>query len=274
MIVLGGGWHELLPERVFNFPRLGCINTHPSLLPEFRGTSSTRWQIKNSMPYSGSTIHYVNNKFDEGEVLTQKKIFLGENYNDAPQQLFYKLGEVGADIMIPLLKRIQKDDIPTPFKAHHNLQFYNYYKKWKWDFNELKIKWTYSLREIHFYVLSCSQEHYKYLGPHFKFHGTTYFLRKTILHKSNGSDQSEMKKGHLYIIALENKNIGLTRKGEDYVLELCRVQKYSESGIKRAFNPRRLMQSKINKIFTNLHLAKNMIIFSINLHKTHLFCFF
>src|SRR3989339_881631 len=37
LIVLGGGWLELLPARIIDFPKLGIINTHPSLLPEFRG---------------------------------------------------------------------------------------------------------------------------------------------------------------------------------------------------------------------------------------------
>src|SRR6056297_1546068 len=37
LLVLGGGWPELLPAEVFALAPLGAVNTHPSLLPAYRG---------------------------------------------------------------------------------------------------------------------------------------------------------------------------------------------------------------------------------------------
>jgi len=42
LMVLGGGWPQLIPQQVIELPSLGIINTHPSLLPEFRGTDIHR----------------------------------------------------------------------------------------------------------------------------------------------------------------------------------------------------------------------------------------
>ena len=45
IIFLGGGWPELIPSWVIEYLPDSIFNTHPSLLPDFRGTSITRWQI-------------------------------------------------------------------------------------------------------------------------------------------------------------------------------------------------------------------------------------
>lgn len=74
LLVVAGGWHEKIPIDVITAPRLGAINIHPSLLPSFRGTSITRWQILEGVPYSGVTIHYMDAEFDSGEIIAQKAL--------------------------------------------------------------------------------------------------------------------------------------------------------------------------------------------------------
>ena len=101
LIVLGGGWHELLPERIFALPALGCINTHPSLLPEFRGTSVHRWQILKGVGRSGVTVHYVNSRFDAGEILASEAVEVDQN--TTPQELFFKIAQVAARVMPGLI---------------------------------------------------------------------------------------------------------------------------------------------------------------------------
>src|SRR5690606_23240690 len=158
IIVLGGGWHELLPARVFNYPRLGCINTHPSLLPAFRGTSITRWQVLYGVKESGSTIHYVDGEFDTGGALAQKKIRVGRELS--PQELFYQLGEAGCDIMIPLLRRFDKEGRQKSFACEniYGSEVERYFSRWTWDIDRLKISWRGSLDKVHCFVLANTQE--------------------------------------------------------------------------------------------------------------------
>ncbi|WP_139958090.1 methionyl-tRNA formyltransferase [Flavicella sediminum] len=252
IIVLGGGWHELIPERVYSYPIYGCINTHPSLLPEFRGTSITRWQVLHGIEKSGSTIHYVDGKFDTGGMLAQKELQLGKLHTIGPQQLFYKLGEIGADIMVELLHKIKVErKILSSNVVEHNPKYYNYFKRWRWDEKKLFVDWSQTLKEIHFFVLSCTQEHYKYLGPIIYINGQTYFLRKTrVLEKTTAST---FETDELYWVELANKNLALTKNSSEYLLEVCQIQKYeaNKSLTHRALNPKRILKEQINKRFSN-----------------------
>ncbi|RYH72784.1 hypothetical protein EVU94_11255 [Flavobacteriaceae bacterium 144Ye] len=253
IIVLGGGWHELLPERVYSYPRLGCINTHPSLLPEFRGTSITRWQIKYGVRQSGSSIHYVNDMFDTGAVLAQKKIVLGDYHTVTPQELFYKLGALGASMMPELLRRIDEAQAILPtLSVSHNEAYYSYFKKWTWNEDQLIVDWTRPLRNIHYFILSCTQEDYKYLGPIFYINKTKYFIRKTKLHPKDVMS-IEVKGSGLVYVELPNGNVGLTSEVSDDVLELVQIQVYANS-LKHehiAFNPSEMLNPLLNTPFTN-----------------------
>lgn len=251
IIVLGGGWHELIPKRVFSYPKYGCINTHPSLLPEFRGTSITRWQVLHGIKKSGSTIHYVDDRFDTGGMLAQKELCLSNEHQISPQQLFYHLGKLGADIMSIVLKKIESEKkILSTQVVHHNEKFYKYFKKWQWDETKLIVNWNNDLRSIHYFILSCSQEHYKYLGPIIFIEKKKYFLRKTKLIKN---EIVESESNALICVKLRNGNVGITSKVSDYTLELIQIQPFNvrQDRINKAFNPNKILLKKINKPFLN-----------------------
>src|SRR5690606_41424275 len=121
------GWHELITERIFNFTKLGCINLHPSLLPEFKGTSITRWQVLKGVRRSGCTIHVINENFDEGEILAQDALSVSEEIT--PQTLFYELGLLGAEMMTNLLHSIEKNGKPKPISVTGG-EHQKYFSKW------------------------------------------------------------------------------------------------------------------------------------------------
>ena len=56
--------NELLKEKTF-------INTHPSLLPEYRGIHSLAWAMLNFESVLGFTIHIMNEAMDDGPILDQ-----------------------------------------------------------------------------------------------------------------------------------------------------------------------------------------------------------
>lgn len=256
LIILGGGWPELIPSRVFNLPKYGCVNTHPSLLPEFRGTSITRWQILNGVINSGSTIHFVDNKFDTGGAIAQEKLKVSPNWT--PQELFNKLGELGAELIISLLRKNSMEFNPKPFYPEHNLSYYNYYSKWIWDIEMLKVDWNKSIRDIHFFILSNSQESYQYLGPISRINGDLYFIRQTklflkqeIIPKNLQANNS--KSNHIYIyVSSKDNRLFLYRINENYVLEIHKIQKVKFYKIRRAFQPLSKLKFNNNEIFNTL----------------------
>lgn len=65
----------IFKEEILNLPAKGCINVHPSLLPQYRGVSPIFWALLNNDEEKiGVTVHYMTNEIDAGKVIFQKKI--------------------------------------------------------------------------------------------------------------------------------------------------------------------------------------------------------
>ena len=52
------------------------INIHPSLLPKFKGLNTFSRVLKNSEKKTGCTVHYVDEKLDNGNIITQKSFYI------------------------------------------------------------------------------------------------------------------------------------------------------------------------------------------------------
>jgi methionyl-tRNA formyltransferase len=61
-----------LPETFINWPILGCLNIHPSLLPQYRGPDPLFWQLHNGEPQAGVSLHLVRPRMDAGPIVSQK----------------------------------------------------------------------------------------------------------------------------------------------------------------------------------------------------------
>jgi methionyl-tRNA formyltransferase len=68
---LGNGY---IPERVFSVPRMGMINIHHELLPEFQGAISVMWQIYFGSRTTGYTIHKIDRQIDTGDILLRREV--------------------------------------------------------------------------------------------------------------------------------------------------------------------------------------------------------
>lgn len=71
-------WKHIIPPELINYPKLGAINLHYSLLPEYRGVYPVNWAIIEGKKKTGVTYHLVNEKIDDGQIVCQKEtsIFL------------------------------------------------------------------------------------------------------------------------------------------------------------------------------------------------------
>lgn len=75
IFVTGFPWK--LPAEVLSLPRLGSINTHPALLPAYRGPDPLFWQIMNGETRTGLTVHRMDTEFDTGPILAQESMPIG-----------------------------------------------------------------------------------------------------------------------------------------------------------------------------------------------------
>ena len=65
---------RMLPEVVWNMPRLGTFNLHASLLPQYRGAAPINWAVINGDTETGITTFFLKHEIDTGEVIQQVRI--------------------------------------------------------------------------------------------------------------------------------------------------------------------------------------------------------
>ncbi|GHO71783.1 formyl transferase [Ktedonobacter sp. SOSP1-52] len=65
---------RLIPTRILDLPRLGCLNVHPSLLPANRGPEPLFWTFREHKHETGVTIHLMDKGLDSGPIVLQERI--------------------------------------------------------------------------------------------------------------------------------------------------------------------------------------------------------
>lgn len=63
-----------IPRVIIDLPRLGCLNVHPSLLPDNRGPVPLFWTFREGREVTGVTIHLMDEGMDSGDILAQEVI--------------------------------------------------------------------------------------------------------------------------------------------------------------------------------------------------------
>ena len=108
LIVLAG-YLKLIGNRLIS--KYTIINTHPSLLPKFGGKGMYGMNVHKAVieakeEFSGPTVHFVNNNYDEGNIISQAKIKLSND--ETPESIAKKVQEVEKVQLINVLKKFAK----------------------------------------------------------------------------------------------------------------------------------------------------------------------
>ena len=69
------GYMKILSKKIINKYEKKIINIHPSLLPKFKKLNTFARVLKNKEIKTGCTVHYVNNKLDDGNHILRKIFF-------------------------------------------------------------------------------------------------------------------------------------------------------------------------------------------------------
>lgn len=88
----------IIPRKVINIPENGIINIHPSLLPQFRGSTPIQSAILDGVKKTGITIMLINEKVDDGPILSQATVRLRQTENY--QVLHDHLSKLGAALLL------------------------------------------------------------------------------------------------------------------------------------------------------------------------------
>ncbi|MEA5471365.1 methionyl-tRNA formyltransferase [Spirulina sp. 06S082] len=112
---------QLLSQEILDLPRLGCINGHGSLLPQYRGAAPLQWCLYNGETETGMTTMLMDIGMDTGAMLLQSSVAIA--FLDNALQLAITLSENCADLLVKTLFKLQAGEI-TPIPQDNNLATY------------------------------------------------------------------------------------------------------------------------------------------------------
>lgn len=96
---------QILSKAVLDIPRLGTINVHASLLPQYRGSAPINWCIVSGERKAGVTTMMTNEGIDTGDMLLRDEVEIGENEN--AEELTERLSRLGAQTLLRTLRALE-----------------------------------------------------------------------------------------------------------------------------------------------------------------------
>ena len=94
---------RILPQKVLDVPKLGCVNIHASVLPRYRGSAPYQWAVLDGLRETGVTAMYLCREMDAGDIIDVSKTPIGEN--ETAGELLDRLAVLGADLLSKTLSR-------------------------------------------------------------------------------------------------------------------------------------------------------------------------
>lgn len=183
---------RMLPEVVWNMPRLGTINVHASLLPQYRGAAPVNWAIINGDSVTGITTFKLQQEIDTGNILLQQEIKI--NDNETAGELHDRLKEVGAQLIVKTIQQIDDGRL----REHPQSDIMQHTKEIKLApkiFKETcKINWNDNAGNIYNFIRGLSPYPTAFTYLHDKVF-KIYFGRKEIIsqHSPKGMIQTDNK---------------------------------------------------------------------------------
>ncbi len=143
---------RMLPRMVWELPKLGTLNLHASLLPNYRGAAPINWVLINGEKQTGVTTFLINENIDTGAILMSKSLTIDPT--DDIGTLHDKLLHLGAPLLKETLKGIQEGSI----EPQRQVLTGNEQTAPKLTNENTQINWSYTLEGV------CNQ--IRGLSPH------------------------------------------------------------------------------------------------------------
>ena len=107
---------RMLPEVIWNAPKLGTMNLHASLLPAYRGAAPINWAIINGESTTGLTTFLIAKEIDTGNIIHQIELQIGKQ--DTAGLLHDRMKQAGAALVIKSLHALFSGDVELKQQDH------------------------------------------------------------------------------------------------------------------------------------------------------------
>lgn len=141
-LIVTAAFGQILPTAILEAPKLGAINVHASLLPEYRGGAPIHQAIIDGKKETGVTIMYMVDRLDAGDIISQTTVPIEEM--DHTGSMFEKLSIAGKELLQETLPSIiDGTNARTPQDEEHVTFARNISRQ------QERIDWNKSARELY-----------------------------------------------------------------------------------------------------------------------------
>ncbi|MCK4554910.1 methionyl-tRNA formyltransferase [Candidatus Parcubacteria bacterium] len=144
-VIIVAAYAQLIPEKILNMPRYGCINVHGSLLPKYRGAAVIQAPILYGDKETGITIMKMDAGLDTGPILSQSRIKI--HPTDNAGTLYNQLSQIGANLLVKTLKKYINGEIKPIAQDEEKASYVGMLKK-----KDGKINWSKPAKEIERFI--------------------------------------------------------------------------------------------------------------------------
>lgn len=145
---------RMLPEVVWDMPRLGTFNLHGSLLPQYRGAAPINWAIINGETETGVTTFFLTHEIDTGKIIKQKKLKIEDS--DDVGIVHDRLMAIGAELVVETVDLILDDRIETTAQESLYTDPQELRSAPKIFKETCRIDWTQPLKKIYDFIRGLS----------------------------------------------------------------------------------------------------------------------
>ncbi len=105
---------QIFRSKLLAVPGRGCINIHNALLPAYQGMLPSFWVLANGERFTGTTVHYMNERVDAGDIILQERFEISDE--DTLHSLVCRTKiEMGPRMLLDAIRQIEAGTVdPKP----------------------------------------------------------------------------------------------------------------------------------------------------------------
>ena len=139
----------ILPKAVLDAPKFGCLNSHASLLPRWRGAAPIQRAIQAGDRESGVMVMHMEEGLDTGPVCLVERVSIGAD--DTAGELHDTLARTGADLMVRALAALERGSLDCTQQASEGVTYASKIEK-----SEAHIDWSRPAADVHNHIRGLS----------------------------------------------------------------------------------------------------------------------
>lgn len=113
---------KIISQKILDIPKHGCLNVHPSLLPQYRGASPIEAAILNDTKNTGTTIMLMDSQMDHGPIIKQAE-YLFEKWPKSKQEVHDTLAHLGGRMLTEVIQPFVQGDVVVTQQDHAQATF-------------------------------------------------------------------------------------------------------------------------------------------------------